>query len=329
VTDGTRVFVEREPREVGFAAVWDRVVAPELDREEERWRRGGALRRRCRTSGAAIIVGSLAAGVALALAGGTAGPWLALPVAAVGSWLGWEQARAGRLDGRRLRELLIAAACEHRGDIIYQRVALRRVEFDHHAELALVPRYTTALVEDFFQGRHRELAFRMIEAELRDGSGRRVFHGLLLEIDAPVACRGRITIAHRRDGERRPLPGTQRLGDPPGAPVVLKTDPLFHRRFDLFADDEESARVLLTPRVRAALGHLADHWGAVPWQAGHAWGKLMVALPVAGDAFEPRSVTTLHFDPVGDARRMIEELHLPYRIIDALAGIESDTGRRL
>lgn len=329
MTAGDHVFVERERREAGFAEVWDRMVVPELVREEERWRRSLARRRRCRTSGTGIIAGSLAAGVALGIAGGTMGPWFALPVAAVGSWLGWQQRQAGGYDGKRLRELLIAAACEHRGDIAYQRVALRHVEFDHHVELALVPRYAAALVEDYFRGRHRGHGFRMVEAELRDGGGRRMFHGLLLEIDSRLDLAGRIAIALRRDDDRRPLPGTRHLGTPPGAPVVVKADPIFHRRFDVHADHEESARALLGTRFRAALMHLADHWGAMPWQAGHAWGKLMVAVPAEGDVFEPRSVATGRFDPVEDARRMIEELHLPYRIVDALAGIESDTGRRL
>ena len=67
---------------------------------------------------------------------------------------------------------------------------------------------------------------------------------------------------------------------------------MFHRRFDIFADDEASARELLGSRFRAALMHLADRWGATPWQAGHAWGKLMIAMPGEGDQFEPRSVAT-------------------------------------
>lgn len=328
MTASAWTFTEQERRERGFAEVWDRMVVPELAREEERWRRATAHRQRYRATGVAIVGGAVAGAVALALAGGTVGAWLAVPLGALGAWLGWLQTRAGGYDGKRLRELLIAAACEHRGDLAYQRVALRHVEFDHHVELALVPRYDVALVEDYFRGRHREHSFRMVEAELRD-AGQPAFHGLLLEIDSPLKLSGRITIALRRDDERRPLPGTRHLGTPPGEPVVLKADPLFHRRFDVFADDEESARELLSPRFRAALGHLADLWGAMPWQAGHAWGKLMVAVPAEGDVFEPRSAATGHFDPVADARRMIEELDLPYRIVDALAGYDSDTGRRL
>lgn len=320
-------FIEQDEREAGLAEIWQRIVAPELAVEAQRWRDAEARRRRYRTSGTAIMVGSplLSAGLA---ATGAAVWWLALAMAAGGIWLGQRQRRIPPPDGRRLRSLLIATACEHLGNLSYQRVALRRVEFDHHVELALVPRYESALVEDFFTGRHREHDFRMIEAEQREG-GRRVFHGLLIEIDLGPALEGRITIAHRRGDDRSPLPDSQLLDWAPGAPVVLKTDPMFHRRFDVFADDEESARELLSPRFRMAMQHLADHWGSLAWQAGYAWGKLMIAMPGEGDLFEPRSVATRTFDPAGDLRLLLAELSLPYRIIDTLTGIDPETGRRL
>ena len=321
------VFVEHGEREAGLGDIWARMIAPEMAFEAQRWRQAHARKRRHRLRGDAIMIAAPLLALVLAWSGATAW-WLAPAVAAGGIWLGLRLRRSRRVDGRRLRTLLIAAACEHLGGLTYQRVAARRVEFDHHVELALVPRYGVALVEDFFAGNHRGQNFRMVEAQLRDG-GRRVFHGLLVEIDLELGLTGSITVRHCRNDDRSALPGTGNLAHVPGSPVVLKSDPMFHRRFDIFADDEASARELLGSRFRAALMHLADRWGATPWQAGHAWGKLMIAMPGEGDPFEPRSVATGTFDPAGDLRLLLEELSLPYRIIDTFAGIDPDTGRRL
>ncbi len=324
------VFPEVAHHEIGFAAIYERVIGPEIDAQAALWRRLRHARRRQRIAGLVLLGLTAVLAVGLAVSSLAWAVLLAATVAVVGLPCGMLLAlRMPGHEGRRLRELLIVAACEQLGDLRYQRVAGRRVEFDHHVELALVPSYELAHVEDFFEGRHRDLGFRLIEASLRRDNGRIAFHGMLLEIDLPELAEGRVTVAHRRDDDNAPLPGTRRLGTPPGRPVVLKVDPMFHRRFDVFADHEESAHALLTPPMRLALTWLANHWGGTPWQVGQAYGKLLVALPVKRPLFEPQSARTLVFDPIADARNLLEELRLPRRIIDALHGIDANTGGRL
>ncbi len=303
------------------------MVAPALPALEEQWRRARSQWLWRRRLGTALLLAGPLLGVAALLAGGyglVLGPLLAVGGLACGIVL----RRRTDIDGKALRELLIAAACAHIGDLTYQRVTARRVEFDHHGELGLVPAFASALTEDYFQGRYRDMGFRLIEAELRGPGRRRLFHGLLLEIATDHVFTGRISIAHRRDEEGRPLTGAALLGTPPGAPVVLRTDPMFHRRFDIFADDEESARALLTPGLRQALEHLAHHLGDAAWQAGFAWGRLLVAVPDTRAFFEPVSARTMVFDPVADGHQVLEDLRLPYQIIDILHRIDPETGKR-
>lgn len=320
-------FVEEGRHEAGFSEVWQNMVVPRLPALEESWLRAQTHWQWRRRLGTALLVLGPATGIAVLLASGY-GLILASLLIAGGLACGIMLRRRPAMEAKPLRELLIAAACAHIGDLAYQRVTARRVEFDHHAELGLVPAFASALTEDYFQGSHRDMVFRLIEAELRGPGRRHLFHGLLLEIVTDHVFTGRISIAHRRDENSQPLLGAGLLGTPPGQPVVLRNDPMFHRRFDIFADDEESARALLTAGLRQALEHLAHHLGDAAWQAGFAWGRLLVAVPDTRTFFEPVSARTLVFDPVADGHRVLEDLRLPYEIIDILHRIDPETGRR-
>jgi len=324
-------FVEQHPFEEGFAAVFERTVLPELGRIGQSRRDGGSgwpprlmslALARAAIWGLSLVVFAPGSPLGVVIA-------VALTIVAVDLLL----RRGDRAPGRRepsLRDILIRAACEHLDGLSYQRVPGRRVEFDRFAELGLVPAFETALVEDLFTGRHRDAGFRMIEAELRSAAAGTVFHGLLFEIEVPVAFSGRTVVANRHDADGKLLPQPHSaLRSPPGQPVRLHGHPAFERRFDVLAEDEREAKALLTVSLRTSLVRLAEDFPDAAWQAGFAYGQMLIAMPAAGELFEPASARTGRPDPVADARRLLAEIAIAYRIVDTLHGIDFDTGTRL
>ena len=322
-------FDERTGYERGFAEIYARVVAPGLGPIAALWRRQHGSRLR-RLIGWAILLGGAWA-ILRTTAWPLHGPALVaaatLGLLALAIALGHILARP-RWEGVALRELLIRAACEHMPGLTYQRAAVRRVDYDRHAELGLVPRFDTAMVEDFFAGRHRDISFRMVEADLRIEGRRSVFHGLLLDFDVPQRFSGRVAIRQERDENGRRLAGVRRLARPPGEAVPFGVDPRFGRRFDVHADDAETARALVTESVRIALLRLAESFAPSVWQAGFAYGSFLIALPGAARFFEPSPADAARFDPVGDAHRLLAQLHIPGRIVDTLYGLDPETGER-
>lgn len=327
--DWDRPFDVRVSYEQGFAEIYARDVAPKLAPIAVLWRqqRGSRLRR---LIGWLVVIGGAwlvlwlgvrpLDGIPLMVAGG-------LTLLAAGIALGHILARR-RWEGAALRELLIKAACEHMPGLAYQRAAVRRINYDQYAELGLVPRFEAGVVEDLFEGRHRDIDFRLIEADLRIAGGRSVFHGLLLEFDVTQSFSGRVTIRQERDDMGRRLDGVRRLAPPPGQKIAFAADPQFSRRFDVHADDETAARTLVTASMRIAILRLAERLGPAPCQTGFAYGRFLVALPDRARFFEPSPPDAPAFDPVGDAHRLLAELRIPYRVVDTLYGIDPETGER-
>lgn len=316
---GTPSFTERAPHEAGFAEVFRREIVPVLERHEaervalaakaRQWMLGaGAV-------GAALVIGLTAAGVwNLAIfAGGLAALF------AFGAKATYEKRwRTG------LSSEVMPIACRFLGDLEHGRLAIQPSRF---REVGLVPSHSRAEMEDSVIGAHAGLSFAMTEAHLTDrrtgskGKTRTVtvFRGILMRIELATEApsiffardHGKLGnwfadtfSSFRRDRAR-----------------IEVDDPEFEATYETYAKDEAEARAFITPRLTQGLMEVARTETGRDYVAAALAGKnLYLALPRSGDflalgrLFTPLAVAEEEF------HRMLADLTLPRRVIDALRG---------
>jgi len=78
----------------------------------------------------------------------------------------------------------------------------------------------------------------------------------------------------------------------------------------------------------SALVRFSEQLDGAMFQAGFAYGNLMIAVPMEGNIFDPSSPVTGRFTPVEDARLLLKQVNIPLRLIDTMHGIDPDTGGR-
>jgi hypothetical protein len=325
VTNDPRVFVERAPHEKGFAAIYERVVVPRLNVLARAWNRAAKQKRWIRPVIGLFLIGLLWTGIwnwetgrshlSIQIFAGFITLLLADLVLRRG-------ARPLTVPGRILRDLLAEATCVHVEGLTYQRVAGRRINHDRFVDLGMLPTHRTSLAEDYFEGSHHNITFRMVEAELRTSPRDVLFHGLLIEIVVPQTFDGALTILQ---GEE---PGRISYRRPPGSRMEVRGHPDFARRFVVHATTQETMQALLTAPMMTALVRFRGQLDGAAFQAGFAYGNLMLAVPMEGNIFDPSSPVTGRFTPAEDARLLLKQVNIPIRLIDTMHGIDPDTGGR-
>jgi hypothetical protein len=320
-----RVFVEQAPHEVGFAAIYERVVVPRLNVLARAWNRAAKQKRWVRPIIGLFLIGLLWTGIwtweagrshlSIQIFGGFITLLLADLVLRRGT-------RPLAIPGHILRDLLVEAACAHVEGLSYQRVAGRRINHDRFVTLGMLPTHRTSLAEDYFEGSYHDMTFRMVEAELRTSPKDVLFHGLLIEIAVPQPFKGTVAILQGKDTDRRGYRA------PPGENPTVRGHPDFARRFDVFARDEDEMYTLLTASMMTALVRFEKQLDGAAFQAGFAFGNLMIAVPMQGNIFDPSSPVTGKFTPVEDAHLLLRQVNIPMRLIDTMHGIDPDTGGR-
>ena len=203
MTETAPTFTEREPYEKGFAEIFVQDIVPRLD-ELERERRAlfEEYRVRIRYTNVATVIGAgLSAWVFYACFGwwfdqcGAGHVILILFLVPIPAFFGRLWASTLSSGHRKLlEEVIIPAVCRFFDGLEYRSAGWG---FDHErfSKLGVVPKGSMDRLGDMFIGRHRNTAFKIVDAEVRRlaASGKNiytVFNGLLIEIDVPTEFSG-------------------------------------------------------------------------------------------------------------------------------------------
>lgn len=328
-------FTEREPYERGFGEVFDRDIAPRLDDlEAERVDRFTKRKVRLKITfvGCAILaVAGFVIGLNIwhSLHGRTlfAGVFvLAFPTfiaAGIAAGIGWWW--AGKLQyghQEAFREILIGPICTFLGGLVYDREPGDRFDHKRFTSLGITKSGAFGRCEDLFIGRYRDTGFKMIDAKVvqqGENSSTTVFDGLLFEIDVPTNFAGSTIISRDIGSVGNALKGF--FKDKFGTQERVKfQDAAFEERFAVYATDPTEAYTLVSPSFCRTMLALAEIYADKSLGAAFVDGVFLLAVPVAGDLFEPGSVAHSVYDCEDDIHAFLEEVSIAHRVIDILHG---------
>ena len=315
-------FSEREPYEKGFADVFDRQIAPGLAQlEEERL----ALRR-------SLLLRAILPALALIATIGLF-VWAVLPGAP--SWAVYVSAAAliatialgifawmpATRFADKSRELIMGPVCGFLGELTYSRTGAFNLQRYHSC--GIVGNYNKATVEDVFSGQHRGTRFEMAEAHLerRQGAGKSrntqvVFRGLLIAVDLPEKTEGRILISRELGKLRNKISGW--FTGWKGLKRVELPHPEFDKRFEVYADNPDDARRLLTPGFLDTMVAVANAHSKSDLKAGFVGDQFLLAMPINRNLFEPGSVFRSVYDCEQNIREVMGQITIAHRLIDFL-----------
>jgi Protein of unknown function (DUF3137) len=224
----------------------------------------------------------------------------------------------------RVRDLAMPAICAAVGDLQHSTADASAIPFDDLERLGLLPRHNRRMIDDVFEGRHRDTRFVMAEARLRQRStGRRsrtrtVFRGLILAIEVPREVRARILVAreagaigNRLNGWIKGFAGLERVSLP---------HPTFEGRFEVYSDDPPAAREVVGPGFCDAMRALADAHPGRPIQGAFRGRWFYLTMPKRGDRFRLGSLFRSLDGLAAEMERVLQEVRIVHRVIDALHG---------
>lgn len=328
---GSVRFTEREPYEQGFAAIFDRDIAPRLDDlETVRVARFAQRKARLKITIAACVAAA-AAGLMIGvniwhgLHGDdlwAAGFFLVFPTIVAGG-VGWwwvEKLQQGHQDA--FREILIGSICAFFGDLEYHREPGDGFDHERFTSLGVVRSGSFDRCEDHFIGRHRDTGFKMIDVKVVQrgkNSSTTVFDGLMFEIDVPTDFSGRTIIGRDSGAVGNALKGF--FKDKFGKQERVKfQNPAFEERFAVYATDPAEAYGLVSPSFCGTMLALAESYADKTLGAAFVDGVFLLAVPVKGDLFEPGSVSRSVYDCEDDIHAFLADVTIAHRVIDILHG---------
>lgn len=229
------------------------------------------------------------------------------------------------------RAVVTPVVCEAIGGITHEE-NVRSGDVHRLRRAKLVTPFSSAEIDDVFQGSHDGIAFVMMELHLQrvtrtaSSRGRRgrstrthtIFRGLMFmiaiprRIPVPILMRGRPrwfgTPWRLADGQ---LEGMQRIDIP---------DEAFARHLSLWTTDPAQAAQVITPPLAAVMARLAASAGRRGIDAAFDFDQFLLLLPRRGDQFRVgglfRSVRRLR----ADAHRLLDEILTVHRLIETLKG---------
>ena len=101
---------------------------------------------------------------------------------------------------------------------------------------------------------------------------------------------------------------------------VVFEDADFEDLYEVYADDGDEARALVTPDFCRTMVALADAHKSKALSAAFVDGVFLLAVPVPGNLFEPGSIKKSVFDCEDDIHEFMKQLTIPHRVIDYLHG---------
>ena len=196
-----------------------------------------------------------------------------------------------------------------------------------YAEFRILPHYDEYEMEDFVQGRYRQVDLDLCETRLikvtrhlvktRKGGTRirevrtTVFDGLMVMLDTNKPFHGSTIV--RQNSMIRKLTD---LLDFTGLEKVELESSEFEKEFDVHSSDQIEARYLLTPAFMERLLHLNQQFGG--WvQASFYREKLFLMISSERDRFEPSGLD-VPVDFKRDFNQLRQEMYGIFQIIDIL-----------
>ena len=317
-------FTERADHERGFAEVYRREIVPILERQEAG--RLVAKGRAMKWIGLSLGLGIAAAAgvIALGASMGAAGAAVALGLQPL-IFGGIAALIVRTVHQKRWKSGLSAeampVACRFLGDIDYGRQKIDPAEF---TRLGVTPRCSGTHLEDPVSGTHAGLGYAMTEARLtqRRSSGKggsrtvTVFRGLLMRIE--LATPAPDIFFRREHGAVGKWLIRTFSGFPPGSEKIELDDPDFEAAYETYARDPAAARAFISPRLTDGLMAVARTQTGKDFVSAALSGRHMyLALPRKGDFLSLGSLFRRLDVPEEEFHRLLDELTLPRRVIDA------------
>jgi hypothetical protein len=302
-----------------LAQIFRREVAPHiaaLDAERAR-RRGKFL---------ATAIGAAVALPALVLALWPLGHEWALLVGVVGVAIAVNVlAQQQRSFRHHLRTLVMPAICRAIGGLQHRAGEAAEISFDDLERLGLLPQHNARRIDDVFSGRHRETAFVMAEARLRqrrrtgrNSRNRTVFRGLILAIEVPREIPAPILIArdsgalgNRVRGWLKSFQSLERVALP---------HPAFEARFEVYGERAEMVRETISPGVCDALVALAEAHPKEAMQGAFQGRWFYLTLARRSDQFRLGSLFRSLDGLEQEAGQVLQDIQIVHRVIDTLHG---------
>jgi Protein of unknown function (DUF3137) len=224
----------------------------------------------------------------------------------------------------RVRDLVMPAICETVGDLQHSTGDAAAIPFQELERVGLLPNHDRRIIDDVFEGRHRDTAFVMADARLRYRShGRRrhtrtVFQGLIFAIEAPGEIPAPILIARDAGALGNHLTGW--IKGFSGLKRVVLPHAAFEAQFAVYSDRPEIARDTVGPGMCDALVALAEGHQGRPMQAAFRGRWFYLTMPGRKDQFRLGSLFR-SLDGLGaEAQRVLEDVRIVHRVIDTLHG---------
>jgi hypothetical protein len=335
-------FEEQNPWERGFAQIFADKIAPALEPMEDRRQREWA-RRKSRMQMWLIIAALVAAGgIALTVVGqgwvwAVFGIVLAIMIALAVPFGIMMNADAGFRE--RVSHIVLPPAIDFVGDITRQdqpdRTALRTDVFQ---DLGLVDTHTGKGIDDLFTGAHRGCAFQIAEVSLTRmrTSNSTVTSGMTTSL-GPTRRRVAIVFTGLMVSLDRPDDGGQKLmilpsdkEAPPNLPRAVKpveAEGPLAGRVKILSDEPEATRTWLTGSRQQRLGDWLDSLPGLRPRLAITEDRVWGVVPVLGDQFAVGRINVPLDQIAEEVRRLLAELTLAQRLIDALAEEDEASGR--
>ena len=305
-------------RDPQLARLFEREIAPHLPRLEAERAQG---RSRFVTTATAFTVG-------IAILLGVLWPldrlWAALG-AVVALAIGWHVLGSQQRRFRhRVRDLVMPAICRAIGDLRYSAGSAPGIPFDDLESVGLLPRHNRRIVDDVFEGRHRDTGFVMAEATLRHRGGgsksrtRTVFRGLIFAIEVPRNVPARILVAREAGAIGNRLKGW--INGFSGLARVPLPHPAFEARFEVYSDDPAVARAVVGPGFCDALVALAEAHDGQAMQGAFRLQWFYLTIPKRRDQFRLGSLFRSLDGLEQEAERVLLDVRIVHRVIDTLHG---------
>lgn len=303
--------------EADIAALCRDEIAAIVQRQEG-YRQGA--HREAKQLRAAMIAGGVGCGVlGLLIATGpvgygiTGGLAIGLPIAGQVRFRKARDEWHGGLGGE-----IFPVICRHIGDLEYGR---QQIYASHFADLGVVPGHATAKLEDPVNGTWRDLRFEMTEARLESGgeNNSRVFEGLLMRIGL-AATAPDLFITRNLGVAGNLVSEVFEKGRGIGRRIDIG-DAEFSRLFQAYAEDADAAHAYVTPRLIKGLVTVTSAYSsAQAIRAAFSGRYLYLAIPRRGDYLTIGELDEPLAIPDYAVRRIVRDLTMPRRIIDAFRG---------
>lgn len=189
----------------------------------------------------------------------------------------------------------------------------------------IVPNFDRYNSEDYVSGKHRQIKFDFAETELaRRVRTRRgsyyvtVFKGVLLLIEMPKKFSGQTYVSRDRgklgNFFKRKLSSLKK---------VSLEDPLFEKKFEVYAGSQIEARYLLTTAFMERLLGLEKIYnenggkGKGALQCAFFDNKVFITIPSDNNLFEPQNIKKSAIN-TDDFHRFLKEIQQIFKVIDEL-----------